>query len=183
MRHPIIPTLALIVALAGCGPKPDSAEMAHPGGPAVPVDASHSQATDGMMADLNTDLTIDPDIIDAWAGVRIRVVEMATGEEQFFEIPLGTADLLGDTGLVLTAQTYVPDFVMDERGITTRSGDTHNPAVRVIISEEGMADYEGWLFSKMSEIHPYPHQRYQVLLVEGIPAHPPGAQSSVSSDQ
>ena len=59
---------------------------------------------------------------------------------------------------------------MDESGITSRSTETHNPAARVVISEEGMADYEGWLFAAMPEIHPFPHDRYQVLLVEGIPA-------------
>ena len=61
-------------------------------------------------------------------------------------------------------------FVMDESGITSRSADPNNPAVRVVISENGAVDYEGWLFAAMPGIHPYPHERYRVLLIEGIAA-------------
>ena len=86
------------------------------------------------------------------------------------EVPLGEKVALGESGLTLSADTFVPDFVMDEGGITSRSAETHNPAVRVVISEAGVADYEGWLFAAMPEIHPFPHDRFQVLLVEGIPA-------------
>jgi hypothetical protein len=58
---------------------------------------------------------------------------------------------------------------MDDDGITSRSADANNPAAHVVITEEGVDDYEGWLFAAMPEIHPFPHARYQVLLVEGIP--------------
>jgi hypothetical protein len=170
MRHPIALTLALVVTLAGCGAKPDSAAENLAVEQTIPDNDANSPAMGGMMAGLNTDIAIDPDIINAWSGIRIRVIEIETGSEQTFESPLGAADLLGDSGLVLTVETFIPDFVMDEDGITTRSGETDNPAARVIISEDGMADYEGWLFAKMPEIHPYPHTRYQVLLVEGIPS-------------
>ena len=170
MRHPITLTLVLVVALAGCGAKTDSTAESTPVDQAMPKDAAHAPAMGGMMAGLNTDIAMDPSIEGAWSGVRVRVMELETGEEQFFEIQLGGADMLGDTGLVLTAQTFIPDFIMDDNGITSRSAETNNPAVRVLISEDGMEDYEGWLFAKMPEIHPYPHARYQVLLVEGIPS-------------
>ena len=175
MRHSIALTLVLVVALAGCGGKTDSTAEAPAGEQAMPNDDVHQTAAQmpgmgGMMAGLNTDIAMDPSIKGAWSGVRIRVVDVDTGDDQIVEIQLGGADLLGDTGLVLTAQTFVPDFVMDDNGITSRSSETNNPAVRVLISEEGSEDYEGWLFAKMPEIHPYPHTRYQVLLVEGIPS-------------
>ena len=59
---------------------------------------------------------------------------------------------------------------MDEGGITSRSADANNPAANVVITEEGAEDYEGWLFAAMPGIHPFPHEQYQVLLVEGLPA-------------
>ena len=170
MRHPITLTLVLVVALAGCGAKTYSAAESPANDQAIPNDIAHAPAMGGMMAGLNTNIAMDPSIEGAWSGVRIRVVEIETGEEQFFEIQVGGADVLGDTGLVLTAQTFIPDFIMDENGITSRSAETNNPAVRVLISGESTGDYEGWLFAKMPEIHPYPHAQYQVLLVEGIPS-------------
>ena len=170
MRHAIALTLGCVLVLSGCGAKTDSKSGTELGGQATPENGAHVSATGDMMAGLNTDIAIDPEIIDSWSGVRIRVTERETGEEQNFEIQIGAADLLGDTGLVLSVESFIPDFIMDEDGITNRSAETDNPAARVIISEDGVADYEGWLFAKMSEIHPYPHARYEVLLVEGVPA-------------
>ena len=122
------------------------------------------------VTDFDVPSTVPPEIAAAWVGVRIRVIERESGADETFEIPLGGADLLGESGLVLSAGIFLPDFILDEHGITSRSAEPVNPAVRVVISEDGMEDFEGWLFAAMPEIHPYPHDRYQVLLVEGIPA-------------
>jgi hypothetical protein len=163
----IILTLALIVT--GCGAGSDTAK---PDVQAMPDDDVRSSAmgesTGGMMGGLNTDIHLDPEIAGAWSGIRVHVVDSETGDGQIFDIALRETVALGDSGLTLSADTFVPDFVMDERGITSRSAETHNPAARVVITEEGMADYQGWLFAAMPEIHPFPHDRFQVLLVEGI---------------
>jgi len=165
----IVLTLALI--LAGCGAAPDTAETdVQP----MPDDDVHATATGGpmggMMGGLNTDIRLDPEIAGAWSGIRVHVVDLETGDIQIIDVVLGETVALGESGLTLSAATFVPDFVMDEGGITSRSAETQNPAARVVIAEEGKVDYEGWLFAAMPEIHPFPHDRYQVLLVEGIPA-------------
>ena len=141
----------------------------------MPADDMHSTAMSeamggGMGGALNTELSLDPAIADAWSAIRIRLVDSESGDEQEFVVEIGQILELGDSGLSLAVQGFVPDFVMDEGGITSRSADPNNPAVRVVISEAGAADYEGWLFAEMPGIHPYPHERYRVLLVEGIPA-------------
>ena len=120
--------------------------------------------------DFTTPATVEPEIAAAWSGVRIRVVDRENGTAETFDIPLDGADLLGDSGLVLSAGVFLPDFILNEDGITSRSAEPLNPAVRVVISEDGKEDFEGWLFAAMPEIHPYPNARYEVLLVEGIPA-------------
>ena len=171
MRYLFAIVLTLALILAGCGGAPDNAETDVQ---AMPDDDVHATATGGpmggMMGGLNTDIRLDPEIAGAWSGIRVHVVDSETGDGQIIDVALGETLALGDSGLTLSADTFVPDFVMDEGGITSRSAETHNPAVRVVIAEEGVADYEGWLFAAMPEIHPFPHDRYQVLLVEGIPA-------------
>ena len=169
MRTSTFPTLVLILAVAACGAQPETT------GNAAPDDEVHStamtEAMGGTMGSpLNTEITVAPEIAAAWKGIRVQVVEFETGDAQVLDIPLGDTVELGDSGLTLTAHAFVPDFVMDEGGITSRSADPNNPAARVLISEGGAVDYEGWLFASMPGIHPYPHERYQVLLVEGIPA-------------
>ena len=169
MRTSTIPTLVLILAVAACGAQPETT------GNAAPDDEVHStamtEAMGGTMGSpLNTEITVAPEIAAAWKGIRVQVVEFETGDAQVLDIPLGDTVELGDSGLTLTAHAFVPDFVMDEGGITSRSANPNNPAARVLISESGAVDYEGWLFASMPGIHPYPHPQYRVLLVEGIRA-------------
>jgi len=171
MRHLFAIALTLPLVLAGCGAGSDTAETDVQ---AMPDDDVHATAMGesmgGMMGGLNTDIRLDPEIAGAWSGIRLHVIDSETGDGHIIDVVLGETVALGESGLTLSAATFVPDFVMDEGGITSRSAETHNPAARVVITEEGMADYEGWLFAAIPEIHPFPHDRYQVLLVEGLPS-------------
>jgi hypothetical protein len=175
-------TLLLIALLAtlGCGgsdaPATDDIEPAssHEG---MPNDDVHADAADPAMGDemhrgggINAEITLDPEIADDWQAIRVRVVQLETMDETFHDIVIGEEAPLGDTGLTLRAVAFLPDFVMSEAGITSRSADPQNPAARVVIIEEGKDDHEGWLFGAMPEIHAYPHELYGVMLVEGVPA-------------
>lgn len=170
--------IALLAAL-GCGgsqtptgEQPDTAAAPQ----AMPDDDVHARAMgEGMGGGMggggiNAELSLDPEIADDWQAIRVRLVELSSGAESVHEVPLGGEAALGESGLTLKAVTFVPDFVMGEDGITSRSAEPNNPAARVVIIEEGQPDYEGWLFGAMPGIHPYPHETYGIVLVEGVPA-------------
>ncbi|MDX2438375.1 MAG: hypothetical protein QNL88_15185 [Acidobacteriota bacterium] len=166
--------LILLLVFSGCGGRSGTEPDSDPAGTSHQrsneAESSPDSAIAMAAADFDTPATVAPEIAEAWSGVRIRVVDRDGGGEETFDIPLNGADLLGDSGLVLSAGVFLPDFILDEDGISSRSTEPINPAVRVVISEDGMEDYEGWLFASMPEIRPYPHTRFEVLLVEGIPA-------------
>jgi hypothetical protein len=166
-RSALAPVLLVIVSACGGQPAVEPDQTADGASAAESVTERVFAAG---VTDFDVPATVAPEIAAAWAAVRIRVIDRESGAAENFEIPLGGADLLGESGLVLSAGVFLPDFIMDEHGITSRSAMPVNPAVRVLISEDGMEDFDGWLFAAMPEIHPYPHARYQVLLVEGIPA-------------
>ena len=179
MRNSLTLILISLLAALGCGgsttpPAEDvKTTTAHD---AMPNDDVHAEATGQEMgggmhqgAGINAEITLDPEIADDWRAIRVRVVELSSMEESFHEITIGEEAPLGDSGLTLRAVTFIPDFIMSEGGITTRSADPQNPAARVVIIEEGKDDYEGWLFGAMPEIHAYPHELYGVMLAEGVP--------------
>jgi hypothetical protein len=171
MRYLSASVLTLGLILTGCGAGSEAPPTEAQSMPDDDVHASAMAESMGeMMGGLNTEIDLDPEIAAAWSGIKVHVVALDTRQGQMFDVALGETVVLGDSGLSLTAEAFIPDFVMDEKGITSRSADTHNPAARVVITEEGADDYDGWLFAAMPEIHPFPHQRYQVLLIEGIPA-------------
>lgn len=182
-------TVLTMTALAtlGCGGStPDSADAtdtvtAHAEMPAddahgMPDDDVHAQAMGSMGGGMhmgggvNAEVTIDPEIADDWRAITVRLVDLADGTETLHEIPIGGEAALGDSGLTLRPLTFIPDFVMGDGGITSRSTEPVNPAARVIITEQGKPDYEGWLFAAMPEIHAFPHDAWGVVLVAGVPA-------------
>ena len=186
MLRTLVPAFIILLVLAGCGAQPAGEEPdleaskeampdddLHRIAAEMPDDDVHATAmAEGMggggMSGLNTEINLDPAILSAWSGIRVRVIEGDSEITQSFDVGLAETVELGDTGLTLSAQTFIPDFVMDDDGITSRSPEANNPAARVVISEEGATDYEGWLFAAMPEIHPFPHERFKVLLEEGI---------------
>ena len=175
MRHLTGFALSLALIAVGCGSDravdtvPDARQDASEA-VADPATDSIGTSGGGSLGDATTEVRVAPEIADAWSAVRIEVLDRDTGDERVFEVPLGGADLLGDSGLVLSAETFVPDFIMDENGIRSRTPEPHNPAVQVVISEDGMEDYRGWLFAAMPEIQSFPHPRFRVLLLEGVAA-------------
>jgi len=138
----------------------------------MPKDAVHGHGAMGGAHEamkVNTDVHISPEIASAWSG---GIVELKSrdGEAQRYTLRLGEATPLGDSGLTATALAFVPDFVMDESGITSRSNEAKNPALEILVKEEGKPDYKGWLFGAMPNVHPFPHDTYSIVLVEGVPA-------------
>lgn len=176
MRNSRTLLLVALLATLGCGgsadPTTDTIEPAT-SHEAMPNDEVADAATGDEMhrgGGVNAEITLDPEIADDWQAIRVRVVQLETMDETFHEIVIGEEAPLGDTGLTLRAVDFIPDFVMSEAGVTSRSADPQNPAARVVIIEEGKGDYEGWLFGAMPEIHAYPHEVYAVMLAEGVPA-------------
>jgi hypothetical protein len=182
---PKIAVMLLAVAslgLASCGAGPDvasdrAAEKAESAAPAriAPNDPIHggAESAPGMPPGtprLNTEIQLPDEVWANWSGVRVRVEDTLTKTSTTYDVLFSETMELGDSGLELEAIVFIPDFVMDESGISTRTAEPNNPAARVVITEEGSEPYEGWLFAVMPEIHPFPHPRYQVLLEEGIPA-------------
>ncbi len=174
--------VTLTIGIAACGggtDRPaDQSEAADitPVLEGMPDDDVHAKAmaAAGGGADhsmgINREVNLSDEIEHAWRGATIRVVDVTTGLTETIDVDLGSTVALGDSGLTLTAETFIPAFVMDDSGITSSSDEPGNPAVKVVIVEQGKDPYRGWLFANMPEIHPFPHNRYQVLLVEGIPS-------------
>ena len=173
MRSVMILTLLTAISLFGCGTNDTTTDLAPPATGEAPADEGPSNMMGKMMGGdqhdmgLNTEITLADEVAAAWRGAIVQVAG-PEGEPQRYDLPFGEAVALGDTGLTATALVFVPDFVMGEDGITTRSAEAVNPALRLRVIEEGAPDYEGWLFAAMPEIHPFPHDTYSILLADGL---------------
>ena len=67
------------------------------------------------------------------------------------EAPLRKPFAIGDTPYSATITDFLPDFVIDvaTRSITSRSNEPRNPAVRIIVREDGLPRDTTWAFLNM----------------------------------
>ncbi|MCC6160249.1 MAG: DUF2155 domain-containing protein [Deltaproteobacteria bacterium] len=84
------------------------------------------------------------------------------------EAKVGEETKLGDSGLTVFVEAFLPAFYMDSTRISSISTELTNPAVRVAIKEKGQEIHKGWLFAKMPTVHPFEHATYTLTLVEGV---------------
>lgn len=84
------------------------------------------------------------------------------------EAKVGEETKLGDSGLTVFVEAFLPAFYMDSSRISSISTELTNPAVRVAIKEKGQEIHKGWLFAKMPTVHPFEHATYTLTLVEGV---------------
>ncbi len=101
------------------------------------------------------------------------------------EAKVGEETKLGDTGLSVFVEAFLPAFYMDSTRISSITTEPTNPAVHVVIKDKGQEIHKGWLFAKMPTVHPFEHATYTLTLVEGVadpnapkpaaPAVPPAA--------
>jgi len=196
-RYGLVVTILAAALAAGCGQKNAQQTPAGDAAAGAPVQPAHQEiprddvhgmlsnmpkddvhakamagAGEGMHGSIggNTELHLDPAITAAWSGVTLHVADRTDGSERDVTVPLGKATPLPGTDLTVTADTFVPDFVMGADGIGSRSTEPNNPAVHVVIEEGGKTIFDGWLFQKMPDIHPFAHERYAVVLAGGIPS-------------
>ncbi|MBN2233295.1 MAG: hypothetical protein JW781_10840 [Deltaproteobacteria bacterium] len=103
---------------------------------------------------------------ETWKRVIIEVLDKK-GENtsrQTVDITGGVA--LADSGIELRILHFLPDFVMNSFGMTSKSNEPENPAVKFSLAEKGEEIYTGWLFANFPDVHTLQHERFAFKLVD-----------------
>jgi hypothetical protein len=150
---------AALLAAPGCKKKqpPPSAQD-------IPA---HSDVFQGKAAS-EKKVVLPDEVRNAWKAVRIEVLYKERKEKRRFDVPLNAGFEVPGTGLTLKTGAFLPHFSMAPDRITSESNRPENPAVQLSISEDDREIFDGWLFAKYPDVHPFAHDRYAVALVEGI---------------
>lgn len=189
MKHSrlfLVASAALILSLVfSCKPPSSPAEKKAPpsrdeaqkmsgqGSPTMPQGMPPSGGMSGKpQGDFKSghETVMPDDVKKAYTGVQIRVEKKAGGEPKMFDVPFNKPTPLGDTGLIIEIIAYMPNFFMDQTRISSIGTEPINPACKYTVKEDGKEDYSGWLFAKMPEVHPFPHDVYKISLSAGIKA-------------
>ncbi|MDQ6891537.1 MAG: DUF2155 domain-containing protein [Acidobacteriota bacterium] len=174
-----------LLAVPGCRAKgrPDpNIRMAisherEPGPRAGPQGAAGSEgAPDGVAASgmggdapkVPSRLEVPPEVVKAWAGVRLHWKDATKGKEGTLDVPLGGSAPLPDSDLEVRANVFLPAFTMSGDAITSSSIEPENPAARIGVFEKGNPLFEGWVFTRFPDVHPFQHPRFSLRLEGGV---------------
>ena len=83
---------------------------------------------------------------------------------------LGSSFELEGSAIKVTVGPFMPNFVMTQTNYTSKGNELTNPAVRLVVEENGKTLYEGWAFAKYPTMYAFEHEEFAFQLMDYIPA-------------
>jgi Uncharacterized protein conserved in bacteria (DUF2155) len=192
-----IPVVALLLIL-GCGDEPDrkikdavdvskiGTADAKPGVGSetqTPPPLSDQQLAEGSggarddhplinedQKNLNREIIVPKRVEGKWKAVKILVRDKSDEERNVMQtVELGSTFKLGDSGITVSAGEFFPNFILDQSRYTSIDNTLGNPAIHLVITENGKEIYNGWTFAKYPGLYAFEHPRYGLQLMDFIP--------------
>jgi hypothetical protein len=115
-------------------------------------------------------VVVPPEVAGAWKAVKIAVIDKTRATENIYTVPVGVVTRIPSTKLTISAEAFLPSFVIEGTVMTSSSNELKNPGVKVSISDNGAPVFNGWLFSRYPATHAVTHPKYGFTLVGVVPA-------------
>ena len=84
-------------------------------------------------------------------------------------INLGSSFELEDSGIKVKVGPFLPNFVMSQKAYTSSGNELTNPAVQLIVEQDGKTIYTGWAFAKYPTMYAFEHKDFALQLMDYIP--------------
>ena len=84
-------------------------------------------------------------------------------------ITLGSNFELEDSGIKVTVGPFLPNFVMSQKAYTSSGNELTNPAVQLVVEQNGKKLYTGWAFAKYPTMYAFEHEDFALQLMDYIP--------------
>ena len=146
--------------------------------PVQQVEASGSygrQATEGH-PDVQERVKIERGVVvpdgvkGKWKAVKLLVKNKKDEERNEMKIiTLGSSFELEDSGIKVTVGPFLPNFVMSQKAYTSSGNELTNPAVQLVVEQNGKTLYTGWAFAKYPTMYAFEHDVFALQLMDYIP--------------
>jgi len=118
-------------------------------------------------------VVVPPEVKSKWSAVKLLVEDRKLDTTHEFTVNLGSELKIPDSRLTVKIRDFLPDFKVSGGTITSVSDVPNNPTVGVTIYEDSRQIFPkagewGWLYGKYPDIHPFEHERFGIILKEGI---------------
>jgi hypothetical protein len=105
-----------------------------------------------------------------WKAVKLLIKNKKDEERNEMKtIDLGSSFELEDSGIRVTVGPFLPNFVMSQKAYTSSGNELTNPAIQLVVEENGKTLYTGWAFAKYPTMYAFEHEDYALQLMDYIP--------------
>ena len=115
-------------------------------------------------------IVVPPEVKDRWKAVKFFIQNKQDDEGRVQIVELGTSVTPASSGLKMNVGPFLPNFIMDKMTYTSRGNKELNPAVQLIVEENGKIIYKGWAFKKFPSMYAFEHELFSIKLLGAIPA-------------
>ncbi|MBC8287630.1 MAG: hypothetical protein H8E42_09185 [Nitrospinae bacterium] len=134
----------------------------------VPDDGSHPSVQEAVKVQR---AVVVPDEADGkWKAVKLLIKNKKDeARNETKTINLGSSFELEDSGIKVTVGPFLPNFVMSQKAYTSSGNELTNPAVQLVIEQNGKTLYTGWAFAKYPTMYAFEHEDFALQLMDYIP--------------
>lgn len=157
--------LVLAVSFNACK-KEEVKSQLPPGHPSMEGD--NPSAGMPELPKVDRSVVVPREILKKWNTVKLKVEDKTTRSAKEYDVPVGASLDVPHTKIRVKVLSFLPDFRMGDRDITTASDKPNNPAAQIVVHEPGKEDWKGWLYTLYPQIHPFQHERIALILVGGV---------------
>jgi len=159
-------TIALLLALCACRehgrPNPEIRM-------AISHDREETAGPESTTPTVPNRLEVPPEVLKAFAGIRLRWKDSTKNKEGVLEVPLEGTARIPDSDIDVRADVFLPSFTMSPQAITSSGIEEANPAARITVLEKNQEIFGGWIFTRFPDVHPFQHSRFSLKLEGGVP--------------
>ena len=106
-----------------------------------------------------------------WKAVKILIRDKTDDEQSVMKtVDLGSQFTLANGTMTVTADQFLPNFVLTKTEVTSQGNELKNPAVHLVVTENGKEIYNGWTFAMYPTLYAFEHERYGFQLMDFIPS-------------
>jgi len=116
-------------------------------------------------------IVVPENVQGKWKAVKLLVRDRRNEENnEIRTVELGSSFSLGESGLTVTVGPFFPNFVMSNSVYSSMDNRLVNPAVQLVVEQNGKVFYKGWAFEKYPTMYAFEHPDYGLELLDSIPA-------------
>ncbi|MEK6742109.1 MAG: DUF2155 domain-containing protein [Nitrospirota bacterium] len=155
----------LLVSFAGCKKKEEKPQLP-PGHPSTEGGMPPAGMPD--MPKVDRKVVVPKEIAAKWKAVKLAVEDKTKKATKEYTINVGSSLDVPGTKVKLTVLSFLPDFRMGDKDITSASDKPNNPAAQILIQEPGKPEQKIWLYSMHPGVHPFQHEKIGLVLNGGV---------------